>query len=116
MSNPIWIAIAAIIVPFITSWSQFLLKERSEKKRALAAANPATNQPKALMREDKTVISEIRRHPLMFVTQWLATTVIAQILIAFRYGQIQIGVTTICLFAYALALAILLYIIAWRQK
>ena len=45
MSAAAWIAIAAIIIASINSWGQFWLKQRSETKKALADASPATNQP-----------------------------------------------------------------------
>ena len=47
MGTVAWMVIPAIIVALINSWLQFWLKERSDKSKALADVNPATNQPNA---------------------------------------------------------------------
>jgi hypothetical protein len=84
MNTPIWIAIATTIATLITSWSQFWLKERSEKKRALAAENPATNQPNMakpegnarLRRSRSVLVSRIWLGASYFGANWLSLLVI----------------------------------------
>lgn len=67
-----WIAIAAIITPFITSWLQFWLKERSEQAK-LTTASPAALQPSLVTQvvaKQITFWEFLRRSWLRIVIQW----------------------------------------------
>ena len=68
-----WIAIAAIITPLITSWAQYILKERSEKRRTLTAATPATPQPKPVKSGEFALY--FRRHWRVLIVQFMVSVV-----------------------------------------
>ena len=91
MSTPIWITIAAITLPLISSWIQFLLKEHREKKKALATANPATNQPNP----DKPPIdtrmksrSFFRRYGLFAIALWALSASALELGVSMLFGSI----------------------------
>jgi hypothetical protein len=108
-----WIAIAAIVMPLITSWTQFLLKERASMKAALATASPAMNQPNALKRG--SLKHPVVRHLwVIYLMNWIATALALNFLIGmifYRPGpwSYMYTITTV----ECLALIILAQVLPW---
>jgi hypothetical protein len=122
MNTAAWIAIAAIIVASINSWGQFLLKERSEKKKNLATANPATNQPPAdtngfsLSNVLRSVVEGWRKFWFIYLTQFVVNTVSILIGLLLYRREIPTNSTTVALLVYALIASLLMSILVWRAK
>ena len=119
MSTMAWIAIAAMIVTSINSWLQFWLKERSEKNKALAEANPATNQPK-LDSSDKsqrlTFWGIFRRHTMFVVALWTVGALVVQLAIPMFTGSMPTNLSTMLALIYALVAWVLVTILFLRAK
>lgn len=113
MNAAAWIAIAAIIATLMTSWSQFWLKERNEKKRALATANPATNQPSALTKRAPNSLRAKQHWRLIAFTDWLSNTLFLYMLISLLSGTLAFSLTSclavICSFALAVTIKAVLF-------
>jgi hypothetical protein len=122
MNTAAWIAIAAIIIPSINSWAQFWLKERSEKKKALDAAKPATNQPTADTHEFsfsnavRFALEGVRKNPLIHLAQFFVNTVTVLVGLTMYRGEIPTNTNTVGLLVYALVASTLMSILVWRAK
>ncbi len=100
MSAIHWIAIAAIITPFITSWLQFWLKQRSDRK-ALPTANPATIQPQPnIQREPNTRFGAfLMGRWRLIVIQWIFNFIAVFILVRYYYNQSPVTPGSVILIA-----------------
>jgi hypothetical protein len=114
MNTMAWIAIAAIIVASINSWLQFLLKERSEKKKALATANPATNQPSITDADRKALLLIFKpKRWLLYLAEFAAGTAAMQILLSLWLGLIPTNLSSGLALFWASCAVVLIYIITW---
>jgi hypothetical protein len=101
-----WIAIAAIISAAASSWGQFWLKARSEK-RALATASTLTIQPKTV----RGVVKH-RWRWLIWVVNWLATAVsLITFQIAWKLNPTSVGLWA--LIAICVVLIVCVHILPW---
>ena len=117
MNQMAWIAMAAIIVASINSWAQFWLKERSERKKNLATANPATNQPNITKTErDAVPLFFIRNKRLLYWTDWFVNTTLAQVVISIFWGFIPLNFSSGMALFWAVGAAILVNIVTWNIK
>src|SRR6266545_2631137 len=110
-----WIAIAAIITPFITSWSQYWL---SERRKRLDAANPATTQPKVTILDDPdlTFLQYMRLRWRRALIQWLASwSAVNVILIIYFSARPLSGSAWLMLFQYVVLL-VALFTIRWESN
>src|SRR5688572_23619341 len=108
MSATIWIAIAAIIVPSINSWAQFWLKERSEKKKALATANPATNQPNITIPRGTSELAFFHRNRrILAITDWVANSLAVYLIMSVLLRTLPLNFPSVVSSLVALVLAIL---------
>lgn len=113
MTAAIWIAIATAIATLVTSWTQFWLKERSEKNKALAAAKPDTNQPKPV-RTGSTPRSFIRENKLMAAILFLALNSALLLGVSILANRIPLTIITTALLVYVVTLVVLVVIHLFR--
>jgi hypothetical protein len=116
MTATAWIAIAATVATLITSWLQFWLKHRSEAKKALDQANPATNQPKADKRPSVTLIGSLKQNPLNFLVLWLIMSVTLTIILTLVGRILPLNFTTGLLVTYSFSATVLLLVMLFRSK
>jgi hypothetical protein len=122
MSPAIWIAIATTIATLATSWSQFWLKERAEKKRALATAKPETNQPKAVKGRDNTArlgvffAEKFKRYWLLYSAQFFVNATTILIGLTMYRETLPINSNTVAMFVFSSIGTILLAVAVWRAK
>jgi hypothetical protein len=113
MNTTAWIAIAAIIIASINTWGPFWLKERSEKKKALASAKPATNQPKPL---NGTTIghlplkrffwTQLREYWFIYLTQFVSHASGVVLIGCLGSGLLPVNANTIALLVLVAVLAV----------
>lgn len=110
-----WIAIAATITTFSTSWGQSLLKQRNDKKKLLAAASPATNQPNQFGSRPVSGLQFFGRHKwIIHIADWLVYALFIHVAVALFLGMIPLNVISIFVLLYATGLAVLVNIITWH--
>jgi|GEM_PF-3243592 len=115
MNAAAWIAIAATITTLSTSWGQFWLKKRNEKKKALAAASPATNQPNHAGSRPVSGFLFFGRHKwIIHIVAWLVSALFFHVTVSLFLGIIPLNVTSVLVVLYATGLAVLVNIITWH--
>lgn len=115
MNTAAWIAIAATITTLSTSWGQFWLKKRNEKRRALAAANTTTNQPNHVRTRPVSGLLFFGRHKwIIHIADWLVSALFFHVTVALFLGIIPLNVTSVLVVLYATGLAVLVNLITWH--
>lgn len=115
MTNVLWITIATTIATLLTSWSQFWLKERAEKKRALAAAKPETNQPNPASTGIKPR-SFIRRNKLIVAILMLVTNSMLVLALSLYDHSIPFNFTSAQLLLYSIISTVLVHLLLFRTR